>query len=169
MKTALLTILAIIVLAVACNSKQEEPTVNVKGLNNIQSPVGHIKNGSYKIYSGKEIKSKWQSRLFGTNKESLAGLKIIKGITTGDRQEEYYMLVANSKTSRVAALLTLKEGKFYFQDQGGSEPDNTYLSIVCQGECSNGCDPYVTLYGDIMYLNCSPCGECVKKETEILK
>ncbi len=131
--------------------------------------VGFEKNGKYVVNLPEGLETQWEKALTEDGiKEELEGFKIVKGITRGDAQEDYYVLLARSKSGvvKTAAMLTLKTGKFYFEKQEGQE-SQVYIKILCSGECPAGCDPVVHVAGNNKFLVCSPCIDCVKTEKEM--
>lgn len=131
--------------------------------------VGIEKNGKYQVDLPEGLETQWEKALTEDGiKEQLADFEIIKGITRGDVQEDYYLLLARSKSGvvKTAAMLTLKTGKFYFEKQDGQE-SQVYIKILCSGECPSGCDPLVHIAGKNRFLVCSPCIDCVKTEKEM--
>ena len=171
MKTAFFSAFAAFVLLLtACNSKPEK-TSEISDKQDYQElQVGVRKEGLLSVTNQEIIKKEWEKRLADDNTVlSLRDFKIVEGTTAGDSTEQFYMLVANTADGKMkaASLLVLKENVFYFdtyQDQDGS---NFYSNIICEGDCTEGCDPIVTISNGRRYLNCSQCVDCVKKEGEI--
>ena len=168
MKKHLFGILVLlIIIAVACNTKQEEPVTTHQSY--MQDPVGINKDGAYRVTNLEVIKGDWESKLpIVSQGVKLVDFRIEKGITTGDEAKEFYILIARTadKKLKAASLLELKEGKFYF-DLSHATAHDSYGNIVCIGECVEGCDPAVSFYNGTKYLNCSACATCIKKESEM--
>jgi hypothetical protein len=168
MKKAALCLFMLLLLLTACNSKQEPMPKN--GINYLEAPVGTTSNGSFIISNLQNIKKEWEARLSTSEKQvTLKDFKIVSGTTAGDEHQQYYMLLANSEDGKVstASILTLKVGRFYFEKQPSSGEDAIYLNIICEGTCTDGCAPVVSILSGSKYLNCSPCGNCTKKDMEM--
>ena len=168
MKKRLSGIFVLLVLVVAaCNSRQEEPVAVHKDY--MHDAVGMVKSGAYHITNLEVIKTDWKAKLLKASKGAkLVDFRIEKGVTTGDKSEDYYILIARSadKKLKAASLLELKGDNFYLQVNNTSA-HGSYGNIVCVGDCIHGCDPTVSSYDGTKYLNCSPCADCVKNESEM--
>lgn len=163
MKKALFLFLTLIA-AIAC--KKEATPVTVTGS---EQPVGIINKGKFEVAEIKAIREQWQivlgeSGFYG----KLENFSILKGITQGDTQEDYYILVAKTGKGEVktAAMLYLEDNNFYLEKQQGPET-LVYVKITCKGTCVEGCDPVVQVNNGNRFLVCSPCIDCVKSEKEM--
>lgn len=157
----------------ACNNKKESASAATPDYFKLE--IGVNENGVYKVTGQDSIRDSWEryvSQAHGSQKDSrLKDFRIIKAETKSQDEEtqpvEYYMLVsstADGKT-KAAALLELKDGKFYFLRT--DEDAVTYSVLVCAGECSEGCDPIMSVNRGRQFLNCSECVECNKMDGEI--
>ncbi|RZJ64096.1 MAG: hypothetical protein EOO45_19240 [Flavobacterium sp.] len=132
--------------------------------NYLDQQVGIAENGKFIPGDIEKIKQRWQERL---DAEGLSGqLKnyaIVSG-KTDDGSRDYYLLIAKTADGKIksAALLDLRNGKFFFKKASGPESEIS-MNILCSG-CSEGCDPVVSFQNNEFYLNCSPCTDCVKSE-----
>lgn len=130
-----------------------------------EEAVGSNHNGTYTIADEKALAAAWEASVDGP--EKLTAFEIVKGTTEGDVAEDFYMLVARTQdgTAKVASLLQLKGDKFYFgsEDHDGSE---SYLLVICKGECDGGCLPVARKKDGVKHLICSSCADCEKNEKE---
>ncbi|WP_297332023.1 hypothetical protein [Flavobacterium sp.] len=149
---------------VSCkNNEKELPSVNYADI-----VVGTSNNGEAELADIAAVKTKWEAAIKKGGKDaSLIGFEIVKGTTEGGDPGEYYMLLARTDDGAIktASLLTLKEGKLYFEhseDSGRALP-----LVVCSGLCDDGCLPVVSVRSGKKYINCTPCLDCKKHETEV--
>ncbi|AWH84990.1 hypothetical protein HYN59_07565 [Flavobacterium album] len=144
--------------------KKEGGTQNAGSIYPEQA-VGMDNNGKYTIADEKALATAWEAKVEG--KAKLTAFEIVKGTTEGDVAEDFYMLVARTEdgTAKVASLLELRGNKFYFgsEDHKGSE---SYLLVICRGECDGGCLPAVRKKDGVKHLICSSCADCEKNEIE---
>ena len=158
----------LIVLLASCNSKSETSEAE-KISSYLTDPVGTQNDALYTIINLKAIKKEWEARLDRDYSGiALQDFRIIKGRTEGEAPQDYYILTARSADYKIitASLLTLKDSKFYFEGQHDNN-SVVYPHIVCESSCNEGCEPVVKFQNGIRYLNCSPCLDCVKKESEM--
>lgn len=145
------------------NNDKEVPSVNYADI-----VVGTVNSGKPQLSDIEAVKAKWEGAIKGKNKDAkLTGFEIVKGIAEGKEGGEYYMLLARTEDGsvRTASLLTINEGKLYFEhsdDSGRAMP-----LVVCTGLCDDGCLPVVTVRNGKKYINCTPCLDCKKHETEV--
>lgn len=157
----------------ACNNKKESASTAMPDY--FKDEIGVNEGGVYRVTGQDSIKPLWEGyvmQTLGLQKEiELKDFRIVKASTKsqeeGAEAVEYYMLVsstADGKT-KAAALLDLKGDKFYFLK--AAEKAVTYSVLVCVGECSEGCDPVMSITRGGQFLNCSECVECNKMDGEI--
>jgi len=122
------------------------------------------KNGVLSVVDEDKIASSWEANM--NNGSRLTAFEVVKGKTEGDKEEEFYMLIArtDSGTAMVASLLELKEDKFYFST---GKDTGSYVLVVCKGECEGGCLPVAKNANGITRLICSSCADCEKNEIGI--
>ncbi|WP_159800183.1 hypothetical protein [Flavobacterium sp. MK4S-17] len=135
----------------------------------LEKAVGKNDNGSYLITNIDVIKPAWEEALRNENAEdNINSFRIVKGKTEGDSVSDYYMLLAESKSSKskIASLLTLKGNTFYFEKIDSVE-NGLGRFIICTGGCADGCLPSVKIVSGKKYLYCSACSDCTKIEKEI--
>ena len=157
----------------ACNNKKESAKVVMPDY--FKQEIGIDKEGEYKVTGQDSIKSLWQdyvAQALGSQREvQLKDFKIVKAKTKENEEEtgavDYYMLVSSTADGKIkaAALLELKGDKFYFLKT--AENAVTYSVLVCAGECSEGCNPIMSITRGGQLLNCSECLECNKMDGEI--
>ena len=158
MKTCMYSLLILFLLAACSDKKKSAPTTPAGYTEEV---IGTADSAAYTLLKADDIKRHWQKVVKGMlmAKDSIALKKfeITKSKTKGDAAEDCYLLVAQTANGliKVAALLELKDGKFYFE---GTD----YKLMICQGECTGGCLPEVQLKGGKRILTCSPCLACEK-------
>ena len=88
-------------------------------------------------------------------------------MTEGERTEEGYILQAttNDGMAKVAALIELKEGKFYFVENPSAP--RSYRITICTSNCETGCDPVVSIVNGEKALFCSSCPSCERIDSTI--
>lgn len=157
----------VVLLILSCKNEN-----SVKTLSYAQEAVGEHNNGVFTITNEEVIKAEWESQLKAESSDSssvnLEAFEIIKGKVEDDNSEDYFMLIARSNDgyTKAAALLELKEDKFYFQNVEGSD-DDIYNYTVCRGDCNEGCMPVVKYSNKTKYIICSPCIDCMKIENNM--
>lgn len=163
--------LFLLLIVMACNTKKEgnEKRTAVKGFEDI---AGTAQNGRFTVLNPEILKIKWETNfkkeLAPVNDVELAGFEIIKRKTEGDVVEDCYMLMSKTANefTKVAAILELKDGKFYFKKrQGGSV--ESYQTIICRGKNQIACTPVVKVSGRLRDLVCSSNADCEKIDCEI--
>jgi hypothetical protein len=121
------------------------------------------KDGVIKLLDQAELESSWGKRTGGLK---LLAFEVVKGKTDDTAPEDYYMVVARTEEgTKVAALLEMKNDKFYFDTAGQNA--ESYLLVVCKGACNEGCMPFVKLDNGVQRIVCSTCADCSKKEVEV--
>ena len=159
-----------LLLVTACTSKTEKTSETISEQNYEEFEVGYKKEGSFKISNLDLVKKEWENRLQSDGRAiSLKNFRIVEGTTAGDSAQLYYILVANSADGKIktASLLNLKDTVFYFETYRDQDNSTFYSNIICEGDCTEGCDPIVTISNGKRYLNCSQCPNCLKNEGEI--
>ena len=162
-----------LVLLAACNKKKESDAMAMPDY--FMQEIGVDNKGVYQVTGQDSIRDLWEeyvAQSLGSQKNiQLRDFRIIKGKAQGQEEEtealEYYMLVsstADGKT-KAAALLELRNGKFYFLKT--DKDAVTYSVLVCTGDCKEGCDPVMSINRGRQFLNCSGCVECNKTDGEI--
>lgn len=157
----------------ACNNKKESAPMAMPDYFKLE--IGVNEDGVYKVTGQDSIRDSWETyvaQTIGYQKDTkLKDFRIVRAMAQGQDEEaamtEYYMLVssaADGKT-KAAALLELRGDKFYFLKT--NEDAVTYSVLICTGECSEGCDPVMSVTRGGQFLNCSECVECKKMEGEI--
>lgn len=122
------------------------------------------KDGEIRLLDEAELQKSWEKRLEGMK---LTAFEVIKGKTEGEDGEDYYMVLARTEDGiKVAALLEMRGDKFYF-DASGQKDSESYLLVVCKGECDQGCLPAVKLAEGAKRIICSSCADCSKNEVEV--
>jgi hypothetical protein len=103
------------------------------------------------------IKQEWAKKLEPGN--TITDLKIVKSKITGNKQLDFYMLVATAGPDKttMATLLTEKNGALYFEQESG-------IITLCSSKCPDGCQPYGIWQNGKIRIVCSPCPECLKTE-----
>lgn len=158
-----ITLLLISILLLSCNNGKKN---NSSSKDYLETVVGTVNNGEYILSEPELIKEKWEAELAKKKPGmTLEAFEITKGKTSGDTEEEYYMLLSRTEDGTVtaAALLTLKGNEFYFESSEGTG-GSIHTLIMCMGDCREGCMPTVSISNGIKYLNCSPCMDCSKLE-----
>jgi len=167
MKKVFFSVFAVFVLFIAaCTSKSEKTT----GQSYLELQVGSKDEGSLTVTNLKVIKKEWEKRVREESRSvTLTNFRIIKGTTSGEAVHPYYMLIANSADGKlkIASLLVSKGDGLYFDTYEDEGHTMFYSSIMCEGNCEDGCDPQVTFSNGRKFLNCSQCPDCVKKEAEM--
>lgn len=157
----------------ACNNKKESAPIAPPDY--FKQEIGIYNEGVYKVTGEDSIRDLWEDYVTQTlgspTKIKLENFRIVKASTKGLEEEaetvEYYMLVSSTGDgkTKAAALLELREDKFYFLK--AAENAVTYSVLVCVGECREGCDPVMSITRGGQFLNCSECVECNKMDGEI--
>ena len=134
--------------------------------NYLQEIVGTMKDGKINIVNHEAIKSAWEASPVGGITIEIDDFEIVNGVTEGDENKQYYLLLAKNEKGdiKTAASLILKNGNFYFEPLGEA---SIYLKITCKGLCDTGCMPVLKISEGNKYLVCSSCPECVKVESEM--
>lgn len=132
--------------------------------NYLKDSVGKVENGKFIVTNAEAIKAAWTS--MPGNAEEFYSFDIVHGLTQGDAEEEYYLLLSKNKGGDVktAAMLVLRDNKFYFEEPAEI---SAYIRITCSGECTDDCNPVVKISEGNRYLLCSSCPECRKVEREM--
>lgn len=147
-------------------SCKKETTAENPGSIYPEQAIGAIQNGAYTIANPDELAKSWAAK--ADEISGLTGFEIVKGKTEGDATEDFYMLVATTKdgTAKVASLLELRENKFYFGSTGHNDSES-YVLIICKGQCDTGCLPVARIKRGMKSLICSFCVDCIKVEKGI--
>ena len=129
MKKILISIVLLVNSTIACLAQQPGEV------------VGIIDNDNLKITSPlTELKSSWQKQLKDAGITSpLAQVEIASGIDQALDDEKFYFLmgITEDKTTKIAVLLKLQEGKFFLAPDDVNSPLGT---VICMG-CDHGCNP----------------------------
>ena len=151
--------LLLLLLLQSCKKTAEQPVVAYPDI-----VVGTLQNGSYTVTNVKEIQQEWEKAILhtGTGIKKLESFTIVKGKTQGDAVNDFYMLSARTTDGKttMAALLVQKEHNFYFDKINP-------VSVICTGECTNGCLPAALLKNGTVYLICGACASCVKTDVSL--
>jgi low affinity Fe/Cu permease len=149
---------------ISCKKTEKEPA----SVNYAQVVIGTTVNGRVQLADISAIKAKWEEAIKDESKNAkLSGFEILKGTVEGDEAAEYYMLVARTDDGAVktASLLSIKDGKLYLgQDNDSGRP---LPLVICRGLCDDACAPVVNIRNGRQYINCTPCLDCKKHETEV--
>lgn len=130
--------------------------------------VGTILNGETEIIDAESIKINWENVVKKANPDvELLGFEIIKGVTGGESQEDYYMMLARTDDGhlKAAALLEPADNALYYAYT--SHSDGVVPLTICQGPCDTGCVPEVIVKGGVKMISCTACVDCTKKEMEM--
>lgn len=158
MKTLIASLFAFLLLF---SCKEEKSEFEQMESHNVA--VGKIANGEILMEDIAAIKQKWEKAVEQETKGAkLEGFEIVKGTPENNPGGEYYMLLARTDDGSVmtSALLKLDSDKLFLASNGeGDMP-----LVICKGLCSKGCMPIVTASEGELYINCTPCLDCTKKE-----
>ena len=103
--------------------------------------VGVNEEGTFKITSSlKTLKTEWADQLKQLDISSpIRGFEILSSQDKGSGNETYYYLLGTTedKITKMATLLRLENGKFFFLTDEGDSPTGT---VTCTG-CAFGCNP----------------------------
>ena len=162
------TLLFMLILLTACNSKSDKKAQQEQADTYINQ-AGEVKGDEFVISNLDIIRAQWeqsvQISLSGT--ATLKDFTIKKVMTEGERTEEGYILQAttNDGMAKVAALIELKEGKFYFVENPSAP--RSYRITICTSNCETGCDPVVSIVNGEKALFCSSCPSCERIDSTI--
>lgn len=153
----LFTVLLIFIL-ISC---KKEGSADISGSVPPGQAVASNEKGVLTVLDEDKIAKSWEGKMDGSIK--LTAFEVVKGKTEGDKEEEFYMLVArtNDGAAMVASLLELRGNQFYFLSDKDSE---SYVLVICKGECDGGCMPVAKNANGITRLICSSCADCEKNE-----
>lgn len=155
----------------ACNTKNDGNDKKTEA-EYFEDAAGTAKNGKYTVLSPDVLKIKWETNLkkelAPVNDVELTGFEIIKGKTEGETTEDYYMLISKTadEFTKVAAVLELKDDKFYFKMREGGNV-KSYQTIICRGKNQVACKPVVRVSEGLRDLVCSSNVDCEKIDCEI--
>ncbi|RWX03688.1 lipoprotein [Flavobacterium cerinum] len=163
--------LFLLLILTACNTKNDG---NEKKTDTdyFEDVAGTAQNGKYTVLNPDILKIKWETNLkkelMPLNDVELTDFEIIKGKTEGDAVEDYYMIISKTANefTKVAALLELKDGTFYFKRREGGSV-KSYQTIICRGKIQTACKPAVRINEGLMDLVCSSNVDCEKIDCEI--
>lgn len=159
MRTFIYSFLIVFVLA-GCSEKKKPVPAPAAGYTS--EVLGTTDGAKHTLLNTDDIRRHWQKvvkgMLMAKDNVELTGFEIRKTKTQGDAVQDCYLLAAQTEDGfiKVAALVELKDGKFYFED-----PED-YKLMICQGECTGGCVPVAQVNGGKKSLICSPCLSCEK-------
>lgn len=169
--------LFLLLIVIACNTNnksdaKKNSTAISADTSYYSEAIGKVENGEYVITDSGIIKKAWEASLRNRLKLKeaieLDSFEIIKTKTTGDAVEDCYIIVSITEDGSIAmsAILKYENDKFYFETKhmGGGEG---YLTVICKGECKQGCYPGVSIYNQEKHLVCSACTECEKIDGEM--
>ena len=126
--------------------------------------VGLDEAGNFKITSSlKNLKTEWADQLKKLDINSpFQSFEILSAHDKESGNETYYYLLGTTedKTTKMATLLRLEKGKFYFLTDEGDSPTGT---VTCTG-CAYGCNPEKV--GSKWYCS-SGCGSDCKKSVTV--
>lgn len=155
-------------LFVSCNGDKKQKDEHPEDMGLV---VGKVEGNTFELMNTKRIEKEWSERVSPKGELiTFKGFEIIKGKTQGDSKDDFYMLYARTDdgATRVAALLTLLDGEFYFQ-KNETDTGSIYTVIQCNGDCAEGCLPIVIDKNGNKHLSCSPCDNCLKTEKSIIQ
>lgn len=176
MKNGILGLFLLLIMT-ACNTNNKSDakkggTVISTNTNYYSEAIGIVENGEYTVTDSVIIKKAWETslknRLRLKEAVELDSFEIIKTKTEGDTVEDCYIIVSKTKDGSIAmsAILKYENDKFYFDTKHMSGGEG-YLTVICKGECEQGCYPGVSLYNHEKHLVCSACTECEKIDGEM--
>lgn len=163
--------LFLLLMFTACNTKNNG-NVEKTEADYFEDVAGVVQNGKYIVSSPDALKIKWETNLkkelMPLNDVELVKFEIIKGKTEDAAAEDYYLLVSKTANefTKVAALLQLKDGKFYFEKKKGGNV-KSYQTVICRGENKIACKPIVRINDGFRDLVCSSNIDCEKIDCEI--
>lgn len=162
------TLLFMLILLAACNSKTDNKAPQ-EHENTYTNQAGEVRGDDFVILNPEIIKGRWEQsvQLSLSGSVSLKDFQIKKAITEGDGAEECYILQASTYDgmAKVAALLELREGKFYFVENPGAP--HSYRITICTSNCESGCDPVVNIVDGTKILFCSSCPSCERIDSTV--
>ncbi len=145
-------------------SCKKEDSKDIIGSIYPEEAVAASKDGAISLLDEGELSKSWEKRMDGAK---LSGFEVAKGKTEGDVAEDFYMVVARTDEGIMVASLLEKKGDKFFFSTPGPEGGDSYLLVICKGECSGGCLPVVKSANGEKRVICSSCADCTKNELEV--
>lgn len=155
---------------ISCNNKQDHRKDSVETDTVSKEVVAIVKNGVYELNIPEKVKKDFQKALEKNTADYNNGelfYQVLSGESAGSPHESYHMLVGKTQDglSKIATILVEEDGELYIEMESYRH-GRAYLSVICTG-CTEGCDPVVSVKNNSKYINCSPCVDCLKIESEI--
>ena len=150
---------------VACkNEPKENHVARVKTKSYLESSIGVKVDDKYKVNQPDTVKKYWELKLRSEGiRTNLSDFEIITSTVEGTSDIVYLLLAMSEDNSlSMASLLKLEGGEFYFDIH-----DSSHNITICEGKCDAGCEPVVSVFEGKKSINCSPCAECLKLQSEI--